>query len=133
MRFSTLWVCLLVGCSPGPEPLREWTPSDHAQPPNGQIDPHRVPGDTRATVSVGDLLWQKQCARCHGLDGRGGPDAPVNFANAQWQDEASDAAIARIIAAGKPPMPAFGNLLTESQLVALVEHVRGFRPGEKPD
>jgi len=121
-------VCLLAAaCQTDPEPLRVWTPADHAHPPDNMIDPNRVPQQERPDLTVGELLWQAQCARCHGTEGRGGRQAPVSFASAEWQSETPDKVIARTIAVGKAPnMPAFANLLSPTQIEELVKHIRTF-------
>lgn len=118
--------CLLMAaCSSEPANLRVWTPEDHAQPPETQIDPSRVPQLERPDMTVGELLWQRNCAVCHGTDGHGGRDAKVNFSDAAWQEGIDDVAIARTIAGGKPPtMPSFADLLTPEQIGYLVKHVR---------
>jgi mono/diheme cytochrome c family protein len=120
--------CLFVAaCSSEPENLRVWTPEDHAHPPDTQIDPNRVPQQERPDLTVGELLWQRNCARCHGTDGQGGREAQVSLASAEWQSGISDAAIARTIAGGKAPMmPSFAELLTPEQIGELVKHVRTF-------
>jgi len=124
-------VCLLMAaCSGDPEGLRVWTPEDHAHPPDTQVDPNRVPQLERPNLTVGELLWQRNCARCHGTDGQGGREAQINFASGEWQDGIDDATIARTIAGGKPPtMPAFAELLTPEQIGELVEHVRTLGSG----
>lgn len=119
-------VCLfMAACSSEPENLRVWTPEDHAHPPEAQIDPNRVPQQERPDLTVGELLWQRNCARCHGTDGQGGREAEINFTSPEWQDGIDDATIATTIAAGKPPtMPAFAELLTPEQIGELVNHLR---------
>ncbi len=93
------------------------------------VDPTRVPQQERPDLTVGALLWQGQCARCHGPDGRGGPQVPLSFASADWQKGIDDEAMARIIMVGKAPvMPAFGDLLSAAQIKELVRHIRGFGP-----
>ena len=118
--------CLfMAACSSDAATLRVWTPEDHAHAPDTQVDPNRVPQKDRPEMTVGELLWQRNCARCHGTDGRGGREAKVNFGASEWQDGISDATIARTIAAGKPPtMPAFAELLTPEQIAELVNHLR---------
>ena len=72
--------CLfMAACSSDSGDLREWTPEDHAHPPETQVDPNRVPQKDRPDMTVGELLWQRNCARCHGTDGHGGREAKVNF------------------------------------------------------
>lgn len=126
MSIRIMVACLLMAaCSSQPEDLRVWTPEDHAHLPDTQVDPNRVPQLERPDMTVGELLWQRNCARCHGTDGQGGREAQLNFGDASWQGGIDDAAIARTIAGGKPPtMPAFADLLTPEQIAALVTHVR---------
>jgi hypothetical protein len=51
----------------------------------------------------------------------------VNFTNPDWQASIDDRAIARTIAAGKPPnMPSFADLLSGTQIEELVKHIRAF-------
>jgi len=78
-------------------------------------------------LSVGELLWMRNCARCHGADGQGGAQVALDFTAAEWQRDNDDATIARAIAAGKAPnMPAFASLLTPEQIEELVAQVRRF-------
>jgi len=121
---------LIAACSNDPGNLRVWTPEDHAHPPETLIDPNRVPQQERPDLTVGELLWQRNCARCHGTDGRGGRQAgAANLTTAEWQTATSDATIARTIAGGKAPsMPAFADLLTPEQIGELVKHIRTFEP-----
>lgn len=126
---TLLLLCLLVvACSAEPTDLRVWTPSDHAHPPDTMVDPTRVPQQERPDLTVGELLWTRNCARCHGTDGRGGREAAISLATVEWQDGITDATIARTIAGGKAPnMPAFAALLTPDQIDHLVRHIRSLR------
>ena len=131
-RFIFACACLatsasLAFCSADYEPTRVWTAADHAHPPDNLIDPTRVPQQERPNLTVGELLWQGHCARCHGPTGNGGAQAAIDFASTAWQASIDDRAIARTIAGGKPPtMPAFADLLSGSQIDELVLHIRGF-------
>lgn len=117
----------ISACSNEHDPLRVWTAADHAHPPDNLVDPTRVPQQERPDLTVGELLWQGQCARCHGPTGQGGREASVNFTSSDWQAQLNDAQIARTIAAGKPPsMPSFADLLSETQIGELVKHIRAF-------
>ena len=126
-------VCLfMAACSSDPGDLRVWSPEDHAHLPDTEIDRNRVPQLERPDLTVGELLWQRNCARCHGTDGHGGREAKISFANIEWQDGITDATIARTIAGGKPPtMPAFADLLAPEQIAELVKHVRTLAPATK--
>ena len=122
--------CLRMAAYSGePENLRVWTPEDHAHPPETQIDPNRVPQQEVPDMTVGELLWMRNCARCHGANGQGGRQVALDFTTREWQSSIDDASIARTIAAGKAPnMPAFASLLTPDQIERLVEQVRLFAP-----
>jgi mono/diheme cytochrome c family protein len=74
-------------------------------------------------------LYSKNCARCHGKDGKAkGFKAKAtgtrNLSDAQWQDRVSDERIFNSLNNGKGKMPAFGKKLSDSELEALVSYVR---------
>ena len=95
------------------------------------IDPTRVPQQERPDLTVGELLWQGQCARCHAPTGTGGAQAPVNFTSVEWQSGIDDKTIAKTIAAGKPPnMPSFADVLSGEQIRELVKRIRRFGGGQ---
>ena len=83
-----------------------------------------------------DELFNRNCARCHGADGRG--DTPSgqlfkapDFTNAEWwkknSSPTSNQALRTVIARGKGAMPAFGKKLTKSEIKLLSDRVRKFR------
>lgn len=114
-------------CTDENETFEVWTAAHHSHPPDNLVDPTRVPQQERPDLTVGELLWQRQCARCHGPTGQGGREASVNFTIPDWQVSIDDAQIARTIAAGKPPsMPSFADLLSGKQIQELVKHIRAF-------
>ncbi|MCZ6806235.1 MAG: cytochrome c [Deltaproteobacteria bacterium] len=121
-----------VACSNEQEPLQVWTAADHVHPPDNLVDPTRVPQQERPDLTVGELLWQGRCARCHGPTGQGGAEASLDLTSVDWQATLDDEAIARIIANGKPPaMPSFADLLSGTQIKELVKHIRAF--GRRPE
>jgi mono/diheme cytochrome c family protein len=76
-------------------------------------------------------LYGQHCIACHGQAGAGdGPLAnaikprPASFAASAFQATRSDPQLAAAITAGKPPMPAFGKLLSPAQVKALVAYIR---------
>lgn len=93
-----------------------------------------------ARVRQVDELFNRNCARCHGADGRG--DTPSghlfkapDFTDAEWWKKNSDTTsvgdLRSIVARGKGSMPGFGKKLTRSQIKLLVERVRSFRKSER--
>jgi mono/diheme cytochrome c family protein len=92
--------------------------------------PKPPPGASRV-----ERVWFGLCATCHGVDGRGSWRAalflirPGDFTDPKCLQGVSDQALASIIknggaAVGKPGMPAFGALLSDADLDALVAYVR---------
>lgn len=102
----------------------------------GTVIAQRRAANTRSVDRVGEL-FRNNCARCHGADGRGKTPtgelykAP-DFTDADWWQEnakiTSTRSLAGIVRRGKGGMPAFGKKLKRSDITALVNHVRRFRP-----
>ncbi len=79
----------------------------------------------------GALLYARNCAACHGADGRGGVGVPLALPD--FLATASDDYLRRTIRLGRPGrvMPAFPHL-SDAEVEAIVRHIRGFAPGVKP-
>jgi mono/diheme cytochrome c family protein len=78
---------------------------------------------------VANALFLKNCATCHGKDGRAKTfKAKFNHArdltNPNWQAAISDEHMYESILRGKNKMPAFGKKLSENEVAALVTYVR---------
>jgi mono/diheme cytochrome c family protein len=90
------------------------------------IEPRNVPAANAAQ------LYAKQCASCHGKDGRartikGKLKHARNLTDGEWQEKVSDERIFNSINNGKEKMPAFGKKLSQEQIEALVTYVRAFK------
>lgn len=83
----------------------------------------------------GKQIYDRQCARCHGFDGRPTKASPTarDLTNRSYIDELGDKGIRRAIMEGRPPMtapgqtqmmPAFGNQFSEPELQVLIGYVR---------
>ena len=77
-------------------------------------------------------VYAKNCARCHGADGRAQTDYNKDgdlpsFADADWQRGTSDKHIANKIIKGGGGMPAFGKKLSQSEIKSLVGYVRSLK------
>ena len=78
------------------------------------------------------VTYSKNCATCHGNDGRsktlkGKLKHARDLTDARWQDEATDERIYNAITNGKGKMPAFKRKLTNEQIESLVSYVRGLK------
>jgi mono/diheme cytochrome c family protein len=85
-----------------------------------------------APLAAGKVLFDKNCAGCHGKDGhaktlRAKFNKARDLTEAQWQDGTSDEAILETIKAGRGKMPPFGAKLGEAQIEGLLRYVRAFK------
>jgi cytochrome c oxidase cbb3-type subunit 3 len=78
-------------------------------------------------------IYAKDCASCHGKDGRGKTikgklNHARNLSEAQWQENVSDERIFNSINNGKgKKMPAFGKRLSDAEIDSLVPYVRALK------
>lgn len=83
----------------------------------------------RPDVAQAKKLYEQNCARCHGADGRGQTnlgelyDAP-DFTNDREIARASNRRLAASIARGKAGMPSFSKKLKPEEISSLVAYVR---------
>ena len=88
--------------------------------------------DPKNPVEV-SRLFNQNCAKCHGEDGRAGTFHgwiihARKFTDAKWQDGATDRELSDAIISGPKAMPAFGKKLSPTEITALVTYVRAFKP-----
>jgi mono/diheme cytochrome c family protein len=81
------------------------------------------PGSAPVEAS-GAELFENNCARCHGSDGKGGkgPNLASEKRQAKWRD--SDAKLIKKITGGGFIMPSFGKKLKPDEIKAIADHVR---------
>lgn len=88
-----------------------------------------------ATASATDAKenWEKHCKNCHGLDGKGdtkmGKKYQVkDYTSAAVQAKLKDTEMTKAIKEGeKPKMKAFGEVLSDDEIKALVKYIRAFK------
>jgi mono/diheme cytochrome c family protein len=78
------------------------------------------------------VTYAKNCATCHGKDGRsktfkGKHKGTRDLTDAQWQADVTDERVFNSISNGKGKMPAFRKKLTTEQIESLVAYVRGLK------
>lgn len=86
---------------------------------------------TQEEVDQGKMIYQAQCARCHGGTGQGdGPEAaslpgkPANFLDYQRMATRSSADLSRVISQGGAGMPAFAGQLSETERRSVAVYVQ---------
>ena len=81
--------------------------------------------------SAGEL-YAKNCASCHGRDGRartlkGKMKHARDLTDSEWQGRVGDERIFNSIMNGKGKMPPYGKKLSEQEIDSLVTYVRGLK------
>jgi mono/diheme cytochrome c family protein len=78
-------------------------------------------------------LYSKNCASCHGRDGRAKTlkakfNHARNLADSSWQNDVSDERLFNSIMNGKgKKMPAYGKKFSEQEIESLVSYVRALK------
>ncbi|MFZ9887256.1 MAG: c-type cytochrome [Myxococcota bacterium] len=79
-------------------------------------------------IETGRRVFVNQCARCHGVEGKGGMVAGIGMVptlrDPSWHDRMSDKALASTIAHGKGAMPSFMQLVDGKELRGVIAYVR---------
>ncbi len=84
------------------------------------------------------VIYARNCARCHGADGRGDPEIKKTMPNVrdfhdrEFLGRASTDSIVTIVMAGKGQMPAFGRSLSMPKMQALSGYVRRLGTSNAP-
>lgn len=112
------------------EPLLGSGSRSSQAPPPPALDPERV--------AQGQVLYTQYCAECHGPDGKGHPDwktpnddgsynPPPQDATGHTWHHADDLLLDLIAKGGDFPqtkMPAFGQQLTDGEILAILEYIK---------
>jgi cytochrome c oxidase cbb3-type subunit 3 len=84
------------------------------------------------------VIYARNCARCHGADGRGDPEIRKTMPNVRdfhdpaFLAHANNDTIVSVVMAGKGQMPAFGKNLSLPKMQALSGYVRRLGNGSAP-
>jgi cytochrome c553 len=76
--------------------------------------------------------FANNCARCHGMDGRGQTElgklySTPDMTNRNWQKARSGKRMFNSIKNGQGSMPAFGKKLSAAQINGLISYIRSLR------
>jgi mono/diheme cytochrome c family protein len=93
------------------------------------------PAETTAApmdeTALGNKVYADRCALCHGPEGKGdGPAAaglnpkPRNHTDGSYMNKRTDAELIQVIKNGKGGMPAWGSILSDQEINAVLKHVR---------
>ncbi len=108
-----------------------------AKPVVTQPATHVEEEPSRKLAKMGRLVYQIQCAKCHGAEGHGdGSDAatlkpaPRDFASTNWRFSPNAASIRRVIQSGIPEtsMTSFAQILSHTELDAVTHYVSTLAP-----
>jgi mono/diheme cytochrome c family protein len=128
---------LLVGCGGKSQENSTSTNTDTTSSTGTAPTPNTAAtADTAAEaamdpVALGNKVYQERCALCHGPEGKGdGPAAaglnpkPRNHTDGKYMNTRTDDQLLEVIRHGKGGMPAWGGILTETEIHAVLKHVR---------
>ncbi len=96
--------------------------------PRANLDERPLAGDS----SRGAGIFARECTRCHGIRGRGGPN--VSVGHPQLLAHASNGFLRYAIRHGRPgtAMPAFGDKLGDRGIDDVIAALRGWRAADLP-
>jgi mono/diheme cytochrome c family protein len=88
-----------------------------------------LPGESQKNPDISNSLFAKNCATCHGKDGRAKTfKAKFNHArdltDPEWQGSVTDERLFNSISNGRGHMPAWSKKLSETEINSLVAYVR---------
>ena len=96
-----------------------------------------VAGTLSLQAADAKATFEKECAKCHGEDGKGKTKmgerlAVKDFTDAKVQEKMTDSEMAKAIKQGvtrddKKLMKSFGDTLSDEEINGLVKYVRGFK------
>lgn len=101
--------------------------------PGGSATPQMKPPEVRGSARGGDAqrgqaVFLNHCARCHGIDGKGGNRPGIGMVptlrDTAWHARTSDERLASSIAHGKKAMPAFADTLSREEIADVIAHLR---------
>jgi cytochrome c5 len=130
---------LLVGCGGKSQESSTSSSTDTQSTPTATSTaptPNTTVGDTTGEgamdpLVLGNKIYQERCALCHGPEGKGdGPAAaglnpkPRNHTDGTYMKTRTDDQLLEVIHHGKGGMPAWGGILTETEIHAVLKHFR---------
>jgi len=101
-----------------------------------------APCPTLAAGDLGARLYGERCTACHGVEGRGdGPVAaaldppPRDFHDPTFWETHTIDDLRKVVRDGRPGtlMQAFGGVLSDAEISAVVDHLGTFRPSGASD
>ena len=125
---------MLVGC--GGKSQESSTSTDTTSTTTTTPPTNTTPSDTAGMasmdpVALGDKVYHDRCALCHGPEGKGDGVAaaglnpkPRNHTDGTYMKSRTDAQLLEVIRNGKGGMPAWGAVLSEPEIQAVLKHVR---------
>ena len=109
MRWMLAFLCLLLAAGCG-----------SSAPPNVEAGPDGTPDPI---LVAGRAIYADRCSSCHGAEGSGTRDGPrVNRGRlSQVYPVPGDAA--EVVSEGRRRMPAFGGILTDGEIDAVLRYI----------
>jgi mono/diheme cytochrome c family protein len=81
---------------------------------------HVTPAHSENSINSGKVLFEQNCAKCHGLDGTKGKFGAKNLQKSTLSNEQ----YLRIIQNGKGIMPSWEKKLSAEQITAILSYIK---------
>jgi len=119
----------VVGCG-GKQQSSSSNDASSGQAPSTTAAAGGTPGEA-ASDDLGAKVYAQRCALCHGAEGKGDGAAaaglnpkPRNHTDGTYMNARTDGDLLEVIRIGKGAMPAWGKVLSEAEIQAVLKHVR---------
>ena len=129
MVLAVTLYALLVGCG---GKATENSASSNPTPETGNTSSATpAPTPPMDETALGNKVYADRCALCHGPEGKGDGTAaagldpkPRNHTDGSYMKTRTDEDLLSVIRNGKGGMPAWGSVLSEQEIAAVLKHVR---------
>jgi mono/diheme cytochrome c family protein len=125
---ATFGNALIVGCG---GQSQESTQTETQPPPAGDTEGASPGGAAATDVDLGKKVYLDRCALCHGPQGKGDGTAaagldpkPRNHTDGAYMNSRPNEELLGVIRDGKGAMPAWGTILSDAELKAVLMYVR---------
>jgi mono/diheme cytochrome c family protein len=122
---------MLVGCGGSTQESSTSSTDTTSAPPVNTAASDTTGMASMDPVALGNKVYADRCALCHGAEGKGDGAAaaglnpkPRNHTDGSYMSTRTDEDLLNVIRNGKGGMPAWGAVLSEAEIQAVLKHVR---------
>jgi mono/diheme cytochrome c family protein len=131
LALASLGNALIAGCGGGGKTDTTGGGNADTSMRSTSTSPSQTAGTTTAGGDLGAQIYAQRCVLCHGPEGKGDGAAaaglnpkPRNHTDGSYMNAQTDQQLTEVIKNGKGAMPPWGAVLSESEIQAVLKHVR---------